>query len=57
MRSKERPIIEEVPLIGVSPIVATVALAAASALPWSVRGVLHLARLDRATGATGRRTA
>jgi hypothetical protein len=50
MRNKQRPLIEELPLIGIGIVVATVATAATTAMLWSVRELLHLARLDRPLG-------
>jgi hypothetical protein len=49
MRNKQRPVILELPMIAVGLVVATVATTAAAAMLWSVRGVLHLTRLDRST--------
>jgi hypothetical protein len=60
MRSKQRsdmPAVEEIPLIAVGFVVATVAMATATALLWTVRGVLRVTGLDRPSATVRRRTA
>jgi hypothetical protein len=52
MRNKQRsimPAVEEIPLIAVGFVVATAAMATATALLWTVRGVLWATGLDRPT--------
>jgi hypothetical protein len=60
MRNKQRanmPAIEEIPLIAVGFVVATAAMATATALLWTVRGVLRVTGLDRPTATIHRGTA